>query len=83
MFVAFVSQKYIESEYCMSEIRLAGILKKSIMPIVCEKFNTWPPEQIIMQVMDIIYIPLFTNNNAWNESLFSHLCARLPSLNIP
>ena len=80
MFVAFLTQKYIDSEYCMREIRLAGILKKPIIPIVCEKFDTWPPEQIIMQVLDIIYIPLFQNNNIWNDSLLSHVYARLPSL---
>jgi hypothetical protein len=83
MFLAFVSQKYIDSEYCMREIRLANILKKPIIPLACEKFDTWPPEQIIMQVLDIIYLPLYQNNNQWSESLLLHLCQRLPSLDIP
>ena len=82
IFMALVTPNYLVSEYCLKEIRIAGLLKKPIIPIVCENLDIWPPEEIIMQVMDTIYIPLFNNNNQWNDDLFTHLLSRLPSVDI-
>lgn len=82
VFLAFITSNYLKSPYCMREIKLAGLLKKPIIPIVCEKFEVWPPEELFMQVMDTIYIPLFNNKNEWNDELFEHFYSRLPPADI-
>src|SRR5688572_465185 len=42
-FLAILSPSYLESEYCLMELREALKLKKRVIPIVYEKFEPAPP----------------------------------------
>lgn len=67
-FIAILSPAYIESEYCLMELREAIRLKKRIVPIVFQKFEPAPPPEGIGHINWVYFCPHAGQENSFEQS---------------
>jgi WD40 repeat protein len=67
-FIAILSPAYLESEYCIMELREALKLKKRIIPIVYEKFEPKPPPEGIGHINWVYFTPHAGQENTFEVS---------------
>jgi len=67
-FIAILSPAYLESEYCLMELREAIRLKKKIIPIVYQKFEPTPPPEGIGHINWVYFTPHAGQENTFEES---------------
>jgi WD40 repeat protein len=67
-FIAILSPSYLESEYCLMELREALKLKKRIVPIVFKKFEPAPPPEGIGHINWVYFTPHAGQENTFEES---------------
>lgn len=66
--IAVLSPGYIESEYCIMELRHALKLKKRIIPVVCQKFDPHPAPEGIGHINWIYFTPHAGQENPFGEA---------------
>lgn len=66
--VAILSPNYIESEYCLMELREALKLKKRVVPIVLQKFEPAPPPEGIGHINWVYFTPHAGQENNFDEA---------------
>ncbi len=67
-FIAVLSPTYLESEYCLMELREALRLKKRIVPVILEKFDPQPAPEGIGHINWIYFTPHAGQANTFEES---------------
>jgi WD40 repeat protein len=67
-FICILSPSYLESEYCLAELRSAIQLKKRIIPIVLCKFDGMAPPEGIAHINWIYFTPHAGRKNTFEES---------------
>jgi len=67
-FIAILSPAYLESEYCLMELREALRLKKRIVPIVYQKFEPAPPPDGIGHINWVYFTPHAGQDNTFEQS---------------
>ena len=67
-FVCILSPSYLESEYCLQELREALKLKKRVIPIVLKKFEPMPPPEGIGHINWVYFTPHAGQKNTFTES---------------
>jgi WD40 repeat protein len=67
-FIAVLSPAYLESEYCLMELREALKLKKRIVPVVFEKFDPAPPPEGIGHINWVYFTPHAGQENTFEQS---------------
>jgi len=75
-FIAILSPAYLESEYCLMELREAIRLKKKIIPIVYQKFEPTPPPEGIGHINWVYFTPHAGQENTFEQS-FPNMIAAL------
>ena len=68
-FIAILSPSYLQSEYCIGELKEAIRLKKRIIPIVYEKFDPAPPPEGIGHINWVYFTPHAGQENTFDQSL--------------
>ncbi len=66
--VAILSPNYIESEYCIMELREALRLKKRVIPIILQKFEPTPPPEGIGHINWVYFCPHAGQENPFDEA---------------
>lgn len=66
--IAVLSPAYLESEYCLMELREALRLNKRIVPIVYKKFDPLPPPEGIGHINWVYFTPHAGQTNTFEES---------------
>ncbi|MGJ3237928.1 MAG: toll/interleukin-1 receptor domain-containing protein [Anaerolineae bacterium] len=69
IFVAVLSPDYMESEYCLGELEHAAQLNKRIIPIVHQKFESYPVPASIQAINWVYFTPHAGQDNPF-ESAF-------------
>nr|MCU0514765.1 toll/interleukin-1 receptor domain-containing protein [Anaerolineae bacterium] len=67
-FMAVLSPSYLESEYCLMELREALKLKKKIIPVVYQKFDPLPPPDGIGHINWVYFTPHAGQANTFAEA---------------
>ncbi|MCP4142944.1 MAG: TIR domain-containing protein [Chloroflexi bacterium] len=67
-FIAILSPSYLESEYCIGELKEALRLKKRIIPIVYKKFDPAPPPEGIGHINWVYFTPHAGQKNTFEEA---------------
>ncbi len=67
-FIAVLSPAYLESEYCLMELREALKLKKRVIPIVLKKFDPAPPPEGIGHINWVYFTPHAGQENTFETS---------------
>jgi hypothetical protein len=67
-FLAILSPSYLESEYCIMELREALRLKKRVIPVVLQKFEPAPAPEGIGHINWIYFVPHAGQENTFDES---------------
>ena len=68
-FICILTPSYLESEYCLMELREALKLKKRVIPIVWKKFDPLPPPEGIGHINWIYFTPHAGQRNKFEDSL--------------
>lgn len=68
VFICILSPSYLESEYCLMELKEALRLKKRIVPLVLKKFEPLPPPEGIGHINWVYFTPHAGQDNAFEES---------------
>lgn len=68
-FICILSPSYLESEYCLMELREALKLKKRVIPIVVKKFDPLPPPEGIAHINWVYFTPHAGQRNRFDDSL--------------
>ncbi len=66
--IAILSPNYLESEYCLMELREALRLKKRVVPIVLEKFDPAPPPEGIGHINWVYFTPHAGQENTFEKA---------------
>lgn len=67
-FIAILSPSYLQSPYCLMELREALRLKKRVVPIVVHKFDPEPPPEGIGHINWVYFTPHAGQDNTFEES---------------
>ena len=67
-FIAVLSPNYLESEYCLMELREGLRLKKRIIPIVLQKFEPAPPPDGIGHINWVYFTHHAGQENSFEQS---------------
>jgi len=67
-FIAVLSPAYLESEYCLMELREAIRLKKRVIPIVYKKFEPAPPPEGIGHINWVYFTPHAGQENTFEQA---------------
>ena len=67
-FLCVLSPSYLESEYCLMELREALKLKKRVIPIVVKKFDPLPPPEGIGHINWVYFTPHAGQKNRFEDS---------------
>ena len=67
-FVCVLSTDYLQSEYCLTELREALKLKKRVIPLVVKKFDPLPPPEGIGHINWIYFTPHAGQKNEFEDS---------------
>ena len=67
-FICILSPSYLESEYCLMELREALRLKKRVIPIVLKKFEPLPPPEGIGHINWVYFTPHAGQKNKFEEA---------------
>ena len=67
-FICILSPSYLESEYCLMELREALKLKKRVIPLILKKFEPTPPPEGIGHINWIYFTPHAGQKNIFDES---------------
>src|SRR5215831_9733800 len=68
-FICILSPSYLESEYCLMELKQALNLKKRIIPVVLTKFDPLPPPDGIGQINWVYFTPHAGQENSFELAL--------------
>jgi WD40 repeat protein len=68
-FICILSPNYLESEYCLMELREALKLKKRVIPIVLTKFEPMPAPEGIGHINWIYFTPHAGQKNKFEDSI--------------
>jgi WD40 repeat protein len=68
VFLCILSPSYIESEYCIMELREALNLKKRVIPVVLKKFEPTPPPEGIGHINWVYFTPHAGQKNKFEDS---------------
>jgi WD40 repeat protein len=67
-FIAILSPSYLQSPYCLMELREALRLKKRVVPVVLKKFDPEPPPEGIGHINWVYFTPHAGQDNSFDES---------------
>lgn len=67
-FIAILSPAYLQSPYCLMELREALRLKKRVVPVVVQKFEPEPPPEGIAHINWVYFTPHAGQENTFEES---------------
>lgn len=67
-FICILSPSYLESEYCLMELKEAIRLKKRVVPIVLKKFEPMPAPEGIGHINWVYFTPHAGQQNTYEES---------------
>ena len=67
-FICILSPSYLESEYCLMELREALKLKKRVIPVVLNKFEPLPPPEGIGHINWVYFTPHAGQKNKFEEA---------------
>src|SRR5262245_40855095 len=68
-FICILSPSYLESEYCLLELREALRLKKRVVPVVLKKFEPQPPPDGIGHINWVYFTPHAGQENTFEQSM--------------
>ena len=67
-FICILSPSYLESEYCLMELREAVRLRKRVIPIVLKKFEPMPTPEGIESINWVYFTPHAGQQNTFEDS---------------
>jgi len=68
VFICILSPSYLESEYCLMELKEAIRLKKRVVPVVLKKFEPMPAPDGIGHINWVYFTPHAGQQNVFEES---------------
>ncbi|MBK9925525.1 MAG: TIR domain-containing protein [Anaerolineales bacterium] len=68
-FICILSPSYLESEYCLMELREALKLKKRVIPVVFKKFEPMPAPEGIGHINWVYFTPHAGQKNKFEDSI--------------
>jgi len=67
-FICILSPTYLESEYCLMELKEALRLKKRVIPVVLKKFEPTPPPEGIGHINWVYFTPHAGQENTFEDA---------------
>src|SRR5215510_721801 len=68
-FICILSPSYLESEYCLMELKQALKLKKRVIPVVLKKFEPAPPPEGIGHINWVYFTPHAGQENTFEQAM--------------